>query len=126
MNPVEPPELAPGQVWWCDGSALAFEAHFKRRPVLVLGVRDPGPDGATPEVVVAPLSSARRFGQEQAVTHAGGVSYLTGHMVTVPSDALRKPLGTWDGFAAWSEEQNRPAPTPRGVLLAILKKMAGR
>lgn len=88
-------DVAPGQVWWCDGVSLGFEAHFKRRPVLVLAVRDSG------TLLVAPLSSKRSVGQEQAVTHAGGVSFLTGRAAEVPAEALLSPLGAWEGFDAW-------------------------
>ena len=90
----------PGTVWWCDGAALAFEAYFKRRPVLVLRPLDDD------TVLVAPLSSKRRFGQEQAVTHGGGVSFLTGQVCEVSADALLSPLGAWDGFEAWRAEQH--------------------
>jgi hypothetical protein len=111
--------VAPGQVWWCDGAALAFEAYFKRRPVLVVA---PG-DSAGWQVI--PLSSKRRFGQETAVTHAGGVSYMTGALVTVPTRNLVKPLGTWDGFTTWRD--GPPAPPPRGPgLLARLRTLLGR
>ena len=98
-----PPDVAPGQVWWCDGVALGFEAHFKRRPVLVLQVFDEN------RLLVAPLSSRRRYGQEHAVTHAGGVSFLTGRAAEVPGDALLSPLGAWDGFDAWEAERRRAA-----------------
>jgi len=104
--------LHPGQVWWCDGVALGFEAHFKRRPVLVLQIRcgeDDPVGGSGDTLLVAPLSSKRRFGQEQTVTHAGGVSYLTGQAAEVSADALLSPLGTWDGFAAWRAEQQEAA-----------------
>ena len=60
-------------------------------------------------LLVAPLSSRRRYGQEQAVTHAKGVSYLTGGAVPVPPAALLTPLGAWDGFADWRDEQARAA-----------------
>jgi len=111
MKETEPPE--PGTVWWCDGPALSFEAHFKRRPVLVLGVREKEGENGTIvcEVIVAPLSSKRRYGQEQAVTHRGGISYLTGRIAAVPPDALLSSLGVWEGFAKWSSAQNaRSAP----------------
>ena len=98
------PDIEPGQVWWCDGLALSFEVHFKRRPVLVLGVLEES------EVMVAPLSSKQRFGQEQAVTHDGGISYLTGQVATVSQTALLKPLGVWEGFPEWSAAQNAPPP----------------
>jgi len=99
-----PADVAPGQVWWCDGAALSFEAHFKRRPVLVLAILE-----ENDMLLVAPLSSRRRYGQEQAVTHAKGVSYLTGGAVPVPPAALLTPLGAWDGFADWRDEQARAA-----------------
>lgn len=89
----------PGTVWWCDGAALAFEAYFKRRPILVLSVLGDG------TLLVAPLSSKRRFGQEQAVTHSGGVSFLTGQVCEVSADALLSPLGAWEDFEAWRAEQ---------------------
>jgi hypothetical protein len=117
--------VEPGQVWWCDGAALSFEAHFKRRPVLVLGVRDgEGASGGSepPEVVVAPLSSRRRFGQEQAVTHAGGVSFLTGHIAVVARESLLKPLGAWDGFGAWAAEQKAP-PSPPSWLARLFRRV---
>jgi mRNA-degrading endonuclease toxin of MazEF toxin-antitoxin module len=94
-----PPPPEPGTVWWCDGHYLAFEAHFKRRPVLILAAQEDG------TLLVAPLSSKRRHGQEQAVTHAGGLSFLTGDVRSVPPTALQKPLGSWEGFAAWHAEQ---------------------
>jgi len=109
-RPPRPESILPGQVWWCDGVALGFEAHFKRRPALVLRVcrsEHPGEDGDT--LLVAPLSSKRRFGQEQAVTHAGGVSYLTGRAAEVPVNALLSPLGTWDGFTEWQATQQQAA-----------------
>ncbi len=96
----------PGQVWWCDGAALSFEAHFKRRPVLVLAILE---ENDALFLLVAPLSSKRRHGQEQAVTHVGGVSYLTGAAVPVPTAALLTPLGAWDGFAHWRAEQEQAA-----------------
>ena len=96
------PEIAPGQVWWCDGAALSFEAHFKRRPVLILDIQ-----GGL--LRVAPLSSKRRHGQEQQVTHTGGVSYLTGQIAEVPAVALLTPLSAWDGFARWRAEQEQAA-----------------
>lgn len=83
---------------------MSFEAHFKRRPVLVLAILE-----ENDALLVAPLSSHRRHGQEQAVTHAAGVSYLTGHAAEVPRSALRKPLGAWEGFADWRNEQQRAA-----------------
>lgn len=123
-TPDPGPRIAPGTVWWCDGVALSFEAHFKRRPVLVLGVRV-GESGESAEVVVAPLSSRLRYGQEQAVTHAGGVSYLTGQVATVPAAALYKSLGAWDGFADWSAAQQAPPPKP-GLLAQLRARFARR
>ena len=117
--------VEPGQVWWCDGAALSFEAYFKRRPVLVLGLRDgEGESGGSGPVgiVVAPLSSRRRFGQEQAVTHAGGVSFLTGHIAVVARESLLKPLGSWDGFGAWAAEQKAP-PSPPSWLARLFRKV---
>ncbi len=113
--------LGPGQVWWCDGVALGFEAHFKRRPVLVLAVNDDG------SLLVAPLSSRRFQGQEQAVTHAGGVSFLTGRAVEVPAAALLSPLGTWEGFATWRAAQQQAADTAGRVTawLARLRRVFG-
>ena len=96
---------SPGQAWWFDGAALGLEAHFKRRPVLVLDIR---PDDT---LLVAPLSSKRRHGQEQAVTHAGGVSFLTGQAIEVPAAALLSPLGSWEGFPVWRETQQQAAAT---------------
>lgn len=93
--------IEPGQVWWCDGVALEFEPHFKRRPVLLLAVGE--------RLLVAPLSSKRVQGQEQAVTHRGGVSYLTGKAVEISADALLSPLGAWDGFADWRAAQEDAA-----------------
>lgn len=90
----------PGTIWWCDGTALEFEANFKRRPVLILAIRDDA------SLVVAPLSSHRRYGQEQEVAHSGGVSYMTGTVSCIIADALLKPLGRWEGFEAWREQQN--------------------
>jgi hypothetical protein len=110
--------IAPGQVWWCDGAALAFEAYFKRRPVLVVAPGDVGGWN------VIPLSSQRRFGQETPVTHAGGVSFMTGALVLVPPRSLVKPLGIWEGFPAW---RDGPAPPKRGPgLLARLLRLLGR
>lgn len=103
MSATPPTEVHPGQVWWCDGLALGFEAHFKRRPVLLLEARG----GET--LLVAPLSSRRRFGQETRVTHDGGASYLTGRAAEVPRAALLAPLGFWEGFAAWQETQRAAA-----------------
>lgn len=60
-------------------------------------------------LLVAPLSSKRRYGQEQTVTHAGGISYLTGSAAEVPRSALLTPLGAWDGFTVWQDEQQRAA-----------------
>jgi hypothetical protein len=60
-------------------------------------------------LLVAPLSSKRRFGQEQAVTHAAGLSYLTGGAAQVPRSTLLTPLGVWEGFADWRGEQQRAA-----------------
>jgi hypothetical protein len=102
-----PADVHPGQVWWCDGVALGFEAHFKRRPVLVLEAREPG------MLLVAPLSSKRVHGQETAVTHAGGVSFLTGRAQEISPDALLAPLGAWDGFAAWRADQQAAAEAAR-------------
>jgi mRNA-degrading endonuclease toxin of MazEF toxin-antitoxin module len=90
-----------GSVWWCDGSALSFEAYFKRRPVLVVS-QDSGN-----RVHVMPLSSKRRFGQEQMVTHDGGISFMTGAMTAVSVAALQKSLGVWAGFENWQREQER-------------------
>ena len=106
------PAIAPGQVWWCDGAALGFEAYFKRRPVLVLTVGDDD------TLLVAPLSSKRRFGQEHEVTHDRGVSYLTGTVATVPTVALDAYLGDWPGFPAWRESQ-QPAPRRRPPALNV-------
>ncbi len=100
--------LRPGQVWWCDGVALGFEAHFKRRPVLVLAVQ-----GDT--LLVAPLSSRRRHGQEQAVTHEGGVSFLTDRALPVPADALLSPLGAWHGFHTWRESLQSAAASAERI-----------
>lgn len=83
---------------------MSFEAHFKRRPVLVLAILE-----ENDALLVAPLSSRRRHGQEQAVTHAGGVSYLIGRAAEVPQSALLTPLGAWEGFADWRREQQRGA-----------------
>jgi hypothetical protein len=117
-TPDARPTVAPGQVWWCDGAALAFEAYFKRRPVLVV---TPGDAGGWQ---VIPLSSKRRFGQETAVTHAGGISYMTGALVTVPARSLVKPFGAWDGFTVW---RDGPATPERGPgLLARLRAFLGR
>jgi hypothetical protein len=112
------PEPTSGDVWWCDGVALGFEAHFKRRPVLVLTVNDDG------SLLVAPLSSKRLQGQETPVTHDGGVSYLTGRACTVPPDALLSPLGTWEGFADWRASQERAAEAAArtGAWLARLRR----
>jgi hypothetical protein len=83
---------------------LSFEAHFKRRPVLVLAILE-----ENNALLVAPLSSQRRYGQERAVTHTGGVSYLTGRAAEVPRSALLTPLGAWEGFADWRNEQQHAA-----------------
>ena len=117
-----PDDIAPGQVWWCDGVALGFEAHFKRRPVLVLQVRDED------RLLVAPLSSRRRYGQEQAVTHEGGISFLTGRAAEVPLGALLTSLGAWDGFPAWEAEQQRAAESAArlGGWLARLRRWFSR
>lgn len=119
------PDVAPGQVWWCDGVALSFEPCFKRRPVLVLTV---SASAAGPEALlaVAPLSSHRRCGQEQAVTHAGGVSYLTGSICEVPLSALYRPLGVWEGFADWQAAQMRPALSAWEALQSILVRLFRR
>lgn len=90
----------PGEVWWCDGAALAFEARFKRRPVLVVAVGDD-------RVVVLPLSHRRHHGQEPEVRHAGGVSYLTGGAREVGTTALLQSLGRWDGFDDWERDRAR-------------------
>jgi hypothetical protein len=90
--------VQPGQVWWCDGVALGFEAHFKRRPVLVLSE-------TAETLLVAPLSSRPHHGQERQVTHKGGISFLTGRALEVSPDALLAPLGVWDGFDNWRAEQ---------------------
>ena len=113
-----PTEIDAGQVWWCDGVALGFEAHFKRRPVLVLEIR-------SDNLLVAPLSSKRPHGQEQAVTHAGGVSFLTGRAARVPPNALLSPLGAWEGFDAWRMEQEKAAQTAERVRswLARLRRL---
>ncbi len=84
--------------------ALSFEAHFKRRPIVVLAILE-----ENDTLLVAPLSSQRRHGQEKAVTHMDGVSYLTGRAAEVPRSALLKPLGVWEGFADWRNEQQRAA-----------------
>jgi hypothetical protein len=91
--------VAPGQVWWCDGVALSFEPYFKRRPVLIVAVEEDG------TLVVMPLSSRRHYGQETAVLHAGGTSYMTGAWTRVTAANLAKPLGEWADFAAWEAEQ---------------------
>src|SRR5438128_364296 len=96
-------QVAPGQVWWCDGVALSFEPYFKRRPVLIVAVEEDG------TLVVMPLSSRRRFGQETAVLHAGGTSYMTGGWTRVAAANLAKPLGIWPDFAAWEAEQRAAA-----------------
>jgi hypothetical protein len=111
------PSTAPGQVWWCDGASLAFEAYFKRRPVLVVA---PGDSGGWQ---VIPLSSKRRFGQETPVTHGGGVSYMTGVLVAVPARSLVKPLGAWEGFAAWRD--GPPLPERGPSLLARVVRLLG-
>ena len=66
-------------------------------------------------LLVAPLSSKRLCGQEQAVTHNGGVSFLTGRALEVPATALLSPLGAWDGFDAWREAQQNAAVTAERV-----------
>ena len=104
--PDTPPEgggVLPGPVWWCDGVSLGFEAHFKRRPVLVLAINENG------SLLVAPLSSRRYQGQEQAVTHEGGISYLTGRATDIPAEALLSPLGSWEGFEPWRAAQQQAA-----------------
>lgn len=109
---ARPDEVVPGQVWWCDGAALGFEPRFKRRPVLVLAVAasEEGPaDVAAPPLIVAPLSSRRRHGQETAVEHRAGRSFLTGEVREVPAAALRSSLGAWPGFDAWRADQRRAA-----------------
>ena len=83
--------------------ALGFEAHFKRRPVLVLAVNENG------TLLVAPLSSRRYQGQEQTVTHEGGISYLTGRATEIPAGALLSPLGNWEGFDSWRAAQQQAA-----------------
>lgn len=104
---------APGDVWWCDGAALAFEWRFKRRPVVVVEV-----DGAAARVL--PLSHRRHLGQEPEVRHPGGVSYLAGGVREVPVDALRERIGPWDGYDAWRREAEalaRAVATPLRVRL---------
>lgn len=122
----------PGQVWWCDGVALGWEAHFKRRPVLLLArvnkesASSVGDDAA--RFLVLPLSSRRRFGQERAVTHEGGVSYFSDRPAAVSAAALLSPLGTWDGFAAWRAEQERAseaAGRAKGWLARLKTWLAG-
>lgn len=90
--------ILPGHVWWCDGISLAFDPYYKRRPVLIVGIEED-------TLHVIPLSSKRRYGQETAVTHNRGVSYMTGAIHQVPTAALQKSLGSWVGFSAWYESQ---------------------
>jgi hypothetical protein len=118
---ASPTEIAPGQVWWCDGVALGFEARFKRRPVLVLEVRAGG------VLLVAPLSTKRVHGQERMVTHAGGASFLTGSASEVSANVLLSPLGAWEGFAAWRAEQAQAARAAERVRswLARLRRLFG-
>jgi hypothetical protein len=111
----------PGQVWWCDGIALAFDPYYKRRPVLIVGV-----EGDTAHII--PLSSKRRYGQETAVTHGRGVSYMAGPVRPVPATALLKSLGSWDGFAEWQngapDDTGKPTPFRQNIqqVIARIKK----
>lgn len=98
-------DIVPGQVWWCDGIALQFDPYSKRRPVLILQVTDDGAD-------VIPLSSRRRYGQETAVHHQGGISYMTGSIHPVPRTALQKPLGFWSEYPTWLEQQRTLSDIP--------------
>jgi hypothetical protein len=102
-RPEAPSPVAPGQVWWCEGVALSFDPYYKRRPVLVVAVEEDG------SLVVMPLSSRRWYGQEIAVLHAGGTSYMTGAWTRLPAESLVKPLGDWEGFAAWEAERRTGA-----------------
>jgi hypothetical protein len=100
-NQTDRSPLEPGQVWWCDGVALSFDPYYKRRPILIVAVEEDG------TLVVIPLSSRRHFGQETAVVHARGTSYMTGVWIRVGPDSLVKPLGEWPDFAGWEAEQRQ-------------------
>ena len=99
------PEVAAGQVWWCEGGAMGFEARFKTRPALVIVAQEGG------DWLVMPLSSKRRFGQEPIVTHGGKVSYMTGGRAVVPASALISFSGNWEGFPAWRDEATLASPS---------------
>ena len=100
------PNIAPGQVWWCDGAALEFEKHFKMRPVLVV-------EAQAENWIVMPLSSKRRFGQEPLVTHGKTGerrSYMTAAQSVVPARALKSYSGDWQGFPVWRNSSSEVAP----------------
>lgn len=84
----------PGEVWWCEGTAIGLTDGGKTRPALVLAVV---PDG----VLVVPLTSRKPEAQPVSVTHRGGLSWMAGEARTVPRIALLSSLGPWAGFAAW-------------------------
>jgi hypothetical protein len=97
------PLPAPGQVWWCEGSSLQFEAHFKTRPVLLVDEAE-----GNELWLVMPLSSRRRFGQELRVIHGNKTSYMTGKQAIVTTMALVSYSGDWADFDDW---RNPPPPS---------------
>ena len=91
----------PGEVWWCEGGALGFADGGKTRPVLV--VRAEGADAR-----VVPLTSRKPESGGMAVTHRGGLSWMTaGQPESVPRVSLISSLGPWPGFAAWQRGGGR-------------------
>jgi|GEM_PF-3055917 PemK-like protein. len=89
----QPPR--PGEVWWCDGRALALTDGGKMRPVLVVGV-----SGGTARVL--PLTSQKPEGAPTQVAHRAGTSWLIyREPESISVRDLTAPLGTWSGYAAW-------------------------
>lgn len=91
-----------GEVWWCDGRALAMGDGGKVRPVLVVATH-----GRT-DARVVPLTSRKpdgAAGTALAVAHRGGTSWMaTAEACTVPTVSLTSPLGPWAGYAAWRQK----------------------
>lgn len=94
-----------GEVWWCDGRALALGDGGKLRPVLIVVAY-----GRQGGARVVPLTSRKPDGGAPvAVAHRGGTSWMaTVEARTVSVSALTSPLGAWAGYAAWKRALPHP------------------